>query len=392
MKKIFSIILAFAMTIMLTNAQTVEKSGLFENTYVTVSGGVVSNTQFGNFTKDNWYKVSPSVGLELGKYITPVVGFSVEGIGLIGTTTSRTFFDESVVLGNGKLNFSNWFGGYPGQPRRVEVTGVLGYGWGHDYAATSYGQYRANEGIVVINERSDQVVGKNGVLTDKNYTVYKAGAELNVNLGKERAWQINFRPSVLWFHKEAGNFISTPFITTKRDARFNVQLGVTYKFGNRAKGHNFRLCPYSVTRAEYDELFAKYSELVNRGPEIKEVYKTITETKEVVVHDTKVLVGSTVITFGIGSVALTPTERAKVELFAESLDNDTLVQIVGSADSKTGSETRNFALAQRRAEVVKNILTNDYGIAEDRIETLTRIDATKDVNTSRSAILTLNVR
>ena len=150
MKKIFSIILAFAMTITLANAQTVEKSGLFENTYVTVSGGVVSNTQFGNFTKDNWYKVSPSVGLELGKYITPVVGFSVEGIGLIRTTTSRTFFDESVVLGNGKLNFSNWFGGYPGQPRRVEVVGVLGYGWGHDYAATSYGQYRASDGTVII--------------------------------------------------------------------------------------------------------------------------------------------------------------------------------------------------------------------------------------------------
>ena len=391
MKKILSIFAALVMTTMIASAQTVEKSGLFENTYVTVSGGVVTGTQFGNMTKDNWYKVSPVVGLELGKYITPVIGFSAEGLGFIGTTTSRTFFDESAVLANGKLNLSNWFGGYPGQPRRVEVVGVLGYGWGHDYVATSYGQYRGSEAGTMVNGRSDEVVGKNGIPTDKNYTVYKTGAELNFNLGKSRAWQINLKPSVLWFHKVAGNYVSTPFLTTKRDARANVMLGLTYKFGNKSKGHNFRLCPYSVTQADYDALNAKYNELLNSEPEVLAVVKRVTETKEVVKTETKVLVGSTIITFPIGSCELSSVERAKVDAFAKSLDSDTLIQVVGSADSKTGSETRNFALAQNRARVVKNVLTNDYGISEDRISVDTRIDATDNVETSRSAILTLSV-
>lgn len=390
MKKILSIFAALVMTTMIASAQTVEKSGLFENTYVTVSGGVVTGTQFGNMTKDNWYKVSPVVGLELGKYITPVIGFSAEGLGFIGTTTSRTFFDESAVLANGKLNFSNWFGGYPGQPRRVEVVGVLGYGWGHDYVATSYGQYRGSETGTMVNGRSDEVVGKNGIPTDKNYTVYKTGAELNFNLGKSRAWQINLKPSVLWFHKVAGNYVSTPFLTTKRDARANVMLGLTYKFGNKSKGHNFRLCPYSVTQADYDALNAKYNELLNREPEVFPIVKT--ETKEVMIKgDTRVLVGSTVITFSIGSCALSNVERGKVDLFAKSLDSDTLVQIVGSADSKTGSETRNFALAQNRANVVKNILVNDYGISPDRISVNTKIDITGNPELDRSATLTLSV-
>ena len=390
MRKILSIILALVISGIFASAQTVEKSGLFENTYVTVSGGVTTNTQFGNMTKDNWYKVSPVVGLELGKYITPVIGFSAEGLGFIGTTTSRTFFDESAVLANGKLNFSNWFGGYPGQPRRVEVIGVLGYGWGHDYVATSYGQYRGSEAGAMVNGRSDEVVGKNGIPTDKNYTVYKTGAELNFNLGKSRAWQINLKPSVLWFHKVAGNYVSTPFLTTKRDARANVMLGLTYKFGNKSKGHNFRLCPYSVTQADYDALNAKYNELLNREPEVFPVVKT--ETKEVQIKgDTRVLVGSTVITFSIGSCALSNVERGKVDLFAKSLDSDTLVQIVGSADSKTGSETRNFALAQNRANVVKNILVNDYGISPDRISVNTKIDITGNPELDRSATLTLSV-
>ena len=119
--------------------------------------------------------------------------------------------------------------------------------------------------------------------------------------------------------------------------------------------------------------------------------KTVTETKEVVVEKTRVLVGSNIITFEIGSCELTPTEKAKVEAFAKSLDNDTLVQIVGSADSKTGTETRNFALAHNRANIVKNVLVNEYGIDADRISVDSKIDATDNVLTSRSAILTLSV-
>ena len=85
------------------------------------------------------------------------------------------------------------------------------------------------------------------------------------------------------------------------------------------------------------------------------------------------------------------TSYVKVEMFAKSLDSDTLVQVVGSADTKTGTETRNFALAQNRANVVKNVLVNEYGVAADRITVNTKIDATDNVETSRSAILTLSV-
>lgn len=400
MKKIFSIIIAFVMMITLANAQTVESSRLFENTYVTLIGGGTTTGQFNQVPAPFFWDgakgvaqgVRPFAGLEFGKYITPVVGFSVEGLAFYNTTTSYTFIDESAVLANGKLNFSNWFGGYKGQPRRVEVVGVLGMGWGHDY--TGNGQTVSSK----PGEDLETVVGTNvydgapTIPTDRNYVVYNAGAELNINLGEARAWQINVRPGVMWFNK----YTKTQYQSLPRfmsDARANIQVGVTYKFGSKRKGgsHNFVLCPYEVTRADYDKVLAELEAEKNKPVQTKEVVKETVRTERVIEKETRVLVGSTIITFPIGSAALSSVEKAKVAAFAKSLDKDTLVQIVGSADTKTGTETRNFALAQNRANVVKNVLVNEFGISADRISVDTKMDATGTVETDRSAILTLNV-
>lgn len=397
MKKFYCLMIALFVAMFTMNAQTVEHSKLFDNVSVTVLGGGVTTGQFMDVptpffwdgTKAVFNGVRPLMGIEFTKYITPAFGLSVEGLGFVNTTTSDTFFDESAVLANGKLNLSNWFGGYKGQPRRVEVVAVAGLGWGHDYvngSAQTWASTPAEDKALVVGNNP---YNSNAVLfTDKNYVVYDAGAELNFNLGEERAWQISVRPGVMWFNKyTAGNFQSLP--TWKHDARANMQLGVTYKFG-KAGHHNFRLCPYSVTKADYDALMAKYNELAGREPEVKEVVKetvkTETVTKEVVAYRGV----KTYITFAIGSAALTDVEREKVGLFAESLDKDTLIQIVGSADSGTGSETRNFALANNRANVVKNVLVNDYGVAADRITVSTKLDVTNNPKTSRCAVIAVD--
>ena len=364
-------------------AQTVQPSKAFENTYFSVYGGVTTTGQFSDVVSPFFWDgakavangVRPMVGVELGKYITPSVGYSVEGIGFFNTTTSTTFFDESAVVANGKLNISNWLGGYKGQPRRIELVGFAGLGWGHDFVGE--GQTWTSE----PNDELDTVYGINtyndelGRATDKNYLVYNAGLELNFNLGKARAWQVNVKPSIMFFNKANEAYQSIP---TMADARATVQVGVTYKFGSKSKNsHNFVLCPYSVTKAELDAALAKIHELENREPVVKEVVKTVIETKETIIKgDTRVLVGSTVITFPIRTAELTKVEKQKVGLFAKSLDNDTLIQIVGSADSKTGTEGRNFVLANSRANVVKNVLVSDYGISADRIAVNVKLDAT----------------
>ena len=394
MKKILSMIIAFALMIGLANAQTVEHSRLFENTYVTLVGGGTTTGQFANVPAPFFWDgakgvangVRPFVGLEFGKYVTPVVGLSIEGLAFYNTTTSYTFIDESAVLANGKINFSNWFGGYKGQPRRVEVVGVVGLGWGRDYVGN--GQTWTSR----LGNGLEPVVGhdpynSNGInFTDKNYIVYNTGLELNVNLGKARAWQINVRPGVLWFSKHSGEYQSFP--TWGKDARANVQLGVTYKFGSKKKhSHNFVLCPYTVTAEERDALTKRINELENRAPEVKVVVKTQVDT---IVVEKPVVNNkfSTIITFKIGSSKLEKVELAKLGVFAGVLAENEKVNIVGSADTATGSLKTNEKLSEKRAEAVKNALVN-LGVSADRITTSTALDTNAEPAASRAAVITV---
>lgn len=150
--------------------------------------------------------------------------------------------------------------------------------------------------------------------------------------------------------------------------------------------------PFTIE--DYNNLNKRVGSLEQENSDLKSKLIDCQSKKPEVVQvagPTRILIGSTVITFPIGSCVLNEAERQKVGLFAESLDNETIIQIVGSADSKTGSQNRNFALAKNRANVVKNILTEVYGIAQDRIHTDYVLDATDKAETSRSAIITLSV-
>jgi outer membrane protein OmpA-like peptidoglycan-associated protein len=180
----------------------------------------------------------------------------------------------------------------------------------------------------------------------------------------------------------------------------SATIGVAFNISHKKNFDRFK--SVGVYKADYDKLYNENGELRERvgnleqqNEELKKNLKAASnkpaQVKEVVVEKTRVLVGSNIITFPIGSCVLSETERAKVEAFAKSLDADTLVQVMGSADSKTGTETRNFALAKNRANVVKNELVKN-GVAEDRIAVASTLDATDNVATSRSAVVTLSVK
>ena len=347
MKKILSFILVFFMLFSMANAQTVENSRVFENTYVTLYGGGITTTHTGGqpFFWDgaaNIVKgVRPLAGLEVGKYVTPVVGFGIEGLAMFGTTGSNTFVDQSNVVGNLKLNLSNWFGGYKGEPRRVEVVFVPGLGWGHDYGDVYY---------------------------DRDYLTYNLGAELDVNLGKAKALQIVVKPVVMWnnYGTPNGNIL-TPILP---NMQARLQVGLSYKFGSRrTNSHNFVLCPYSVTADDYAAAKALIAELEAREPVVKEVVKEVVVEKVVEKQVPVVYGGTTVVAFKVGSSVLSDVEKAKLNRFAMTLDKNVRVHVLGSADSKTGTETRNYTLAQERADAVKDYLVKEFGLTDVLVST-----------------------
>ena len=168
----------------------------------------------------------------------------------------------------------------------------------------------------------------------------------------------------------------------------SATVGITLNIGKKRNFDRYssRVAPLMK---EIEDLKAALVECQSR-PVPEPVVKTVTETKEVLVKETKVLTGSTVITFALGKSKLTNVEADKVNMFAESFkDGETLIKVVGSADSKTGTKKGNEKLAKKRAEVVKNALVK-AGIAESRVIVDDTIDATENVETSRSAIITLS--
>lgn len=165
-------------------------------------------------------------------------------------------------------------------------------------------------------------------------------------------------------------------------------IGVTFNLGKK-KNFDRYSTKVQPLMEQIDDLKKQLAECQSR-PVPEPVVKTVTETKEVIVKETQVLTGSTVITFALGKSKLTNVEADKVKMFAESFkDGETLIKVVGSADSKTGTKKGNEKLAKKRAEVVKNALVK-AGIAESRVIVDDTIDATENVETSRSAIITLS--
>lgn len=382
MKKFFSILVAFVMMITLANAQTVESSRLFENTYVTLSGGTITTAHTGGqpFFWDGAGNIvrgfRPYAGLEVGKYVTPVVGFSIEGLALFNTLGTSTFVDQSNVVGNVKFNLSNLFGGYPGQPRRVEVVLVPGLGWGHDYGLGT--------GLHEITP-ADPELGTDAVY-DRNYFTYNVGVELNVNLGKARAWQINVKPAATWNNYESVN------VPRRDNLQGRLQVGVTYKFGSRRKNsHNFVVCPYTVTAAEYDALRQRYDDLALQKAKVdttvveKEVVREVVVERQVVKEPAL----ATILTFPIGSTKLSKVERAKLGVFVRVVAENEFVNIVGSADTATGSDALNQKLAEGRAQVVRDLLVNEFGLAPERVRVSTQFDTNDVAEASRAAVITL---
>lgn len=404
MRKFLTILATLLLAVSL-NAQTVVGSKFFENMYVSVNAGSITTVHPAEGTPFFWDGASvlmsgnrPVVGIEFGKYITPVVGFGLETLMMFGTTDAFTFVDQQNTVGNLKLNLSNWFGGYLGYPRTLEIVLVPGLGWGHTYVAD------------YVNEIHPGVF-------DRNYLTYNLGAEFNINFGKARQWQLNIKPVIM--SNEYNNELKIrPNLVQGR-----LQIGFTYKFkSRRLNSHNFVLCPYDakqsdynnlnaeyqrvladykaitaiesgkVSKASYDSLAARYSELDTRYKELvdrKSEVKTVVETKEIpiTVTETKfVPVGKQIVSFEIGSSVISTVEKTKLEAFVRSIPADSKIRVTGSADTETGNENGNNSLAESRAGAVVGILSG-LGITRDRIEVNTELDAIDVPEASRAAIV-----
>ena len=321
MKKfIFMLIAMFTFAIGTISAQTQNdyagSSKFTDNVSVTLQGGVL--TSFDNFYSGHT-AMAPIIVVGADKYVTPWLGFGIEGRTLIGTGhgsyNTYTAFDYVNVSGYGKVNLANVFK-FDGTRKFFEPVVYTGLGWGHQTAG--YGE------------------------DHNNWMTYRAGAEFNFNLGKERAWGIVVNPSVVWNDIDNGKLV-------KKNGSFEITAGVVYRFKNSNGTRSFVKAKL-YDQAEVDALNKKINELESRKPEVIEkiVEKPVTNANA---YEQNVFVAP----FKFNSSSLSSKCKSVLDAIPEG--TTVVVDAYASQEPKSAKK-HNKALSDARATAVKTYLEN----------------------------------
>ena len=277
-----------------------------DNVSVTVQGGVL--TSFDNFYSGHT-AMAPIALVGVDKYVNPWFGVGVEARTLIGTGNgsynTKTVFDWVNLSGYAKFNVLNMFN-YNGERRTFEPVVYTGLGWGHSTACLH-----------------------------TNQATYRAGVELNLNLGKEKAWGIVLNPSVVW-----GGM--TEHKLNKHDGNFEVTAGVVYHF-KTSNGTRTFAKPRLYSQSEIDALNARIKELDSRPVAVKEVINTNLTASVNVVEKTYI------VTFAKSKADLTNAAKA-------NLDKITGTVVIEASASPEGTTKFNQKLSEDRANAVKSYL------------------------------------
>lgn len=359
MKKLFTI-LAMSAAVLTAGAQkTVQGAGFFDNWSLGLVGGGITKTTHSAF----WGDMRATYGVEATKQITPVFGLGFQYLANNNTSDSKTVFDHSNLSLLGKINLSNLFCGYNGQPRLFEVEAVAGAGWGHAFYPHTEGQ-------------------------DENYFTSKYGVNFNFNVGQAKAWTISIKPSIVYDMRGTSDhhkhYTSDCYYHVNNSA-IELLAGVTYHFKNRNNGKHYMTILKAYDQAEVDGLNAKINDLRSQvndkdaqlaklGADNRDLQQQLNDCrnqKPATITNTVTKTNASLeqtVTFRQGKSTVDASQLPNVERVATFLKNhkDATVDIKGYA-SPEGSAEINAKIAKARAEAVKTILVNKYKIAANRI-------------------------
>ena len=340
MKKFIFMIMAALCSIMTVSAQSQSNycgsSKFFDNVSIGVVGGVETNL-------NDWNAPQGAVaGIVLNKEISPIFGVTLEGNtninGLRNWASdashicSHTFDAFSVYL-TPRVNWTNALFGYKGSPRKFELEAVAGPGYGfwlHD---------------------------------EYNALLVKAGLNLNYNLSN--AFTVTLRPAVV-YNLDANN---AHFDT--RNAVAQLSVGIVYHFKTSNGTRSFKKAKL-YSQSEVDALNAKIKDLQSNLETANKAVKTnVINTVDTVYTESPSSLGN-VVSFTLNSAKVDETQMANLDNAVRILKEnpDLKVTLKGYADKNTGSATYNKRLSVRRAEAVKKVIVDKYGIDTDRIDVL----------------------
>lgn len=326
--------------------------GVFAGTNFSLS----ENVRFAPFLKT----LGPSVGISAGKYFTPAVGARVRvsylsqksrandelveahpdiyGNGLYKFSMISTFVD-------GLFNFNNIFAPYK-ETNRFNVVGVVGIGmnssFGFDDKITNWSPSKGGQYEV---DRS----GATGLAVHAGLQLgYKINDALDVNLEST-------------FNATDDGCNGTRY-DRKYDGYIYIVGGLTYHFKDHYGDRRFKYLTMT-DQSEIDRLNAQINaaraELANKPEPIVRVEKKV-ETNRVL---------DMTVSFIIDKYNITDVQKNNVQRVAKYLKDNPSINLIitGYADVKTGYPAYNLKLSERRANAVRDMLVNDFGVDPSRL-------------------------
>lgn len=340
--------------------QTLKHYKTGDNWFFGISAGtnfsLSENIRFASFPK----RFGPSVGVAVGKNFSPAVGARVRvsylkqssranselidaypeiyGDGVYRFSMVSTYFD-------GLFNFNNIFKPY-NENSRFNVIGVVGIGFntsfGFDdkiknWSPSKGGQYEV-----------DRSTG--------TYLAIHAGLQLNYKVSE--AVDINLETT---YNATDDGYNGTRY-DRKYDGYIYIVAGATYHFKDHYGDRRFKYVTMT-DQAQIDHLNAQINaaraELANKPEPIVRVEKKV-ETSRVL---------DMTVSFIIDKYDITDIQKNNVQKVAEYLLNNPKINLIitGYADVKTGNPAYNLKLSERRANAVRDMLVNDFGVDPSRL-------------------------
>ena len=349
------LLLAGVLGISSLNAQTTDEEQYVkfrDNWSIGINGGIVTPLTHSAFFKN----ARATMGIDLNKQLSPIYGLTLENMWSINTFESNAAFDASNLMLLHRVNLNNVFSRYKGKPSLFEVEALAGFGWLHVNDA-----YYTEEGE-----------------KDGNWISSKAGLNFNFNIGEKKAWTIAVKPAITWTMTQ---FDADNLHFDANQAAWEITAGVVYHFKNSSGKHYYtngcnhaeQIAALNATISSMEaEAAGKDRALQNAQETISDLQKELSDCKNKKVEPAKQIVAENeyVVIFRQSSSKVDALQMPNIDRLASYLkkNSNAKVSISGYA-SPEGNAEFNQKLSEKRAEAVKKILVDKYGISADRIET-----------------------
>ncbi len=337
------------------------------------SGAIVRGPYETNMLGDNWFiglggginvlmnegydiKIGPSIDANFGKWFTPSIGMRAgyQGMNFNSVTDESTVkYGYMYFHGDFLWNISNAIGGYK-ETRFWNLVPYLHAGFFRSYG-TSGSDFADNEfamgaGLLHnlrLTDRLDIIIDMRATIVNGSIHGSSGAAVLpsvTAGLAFDLGWPNFVRTSSILGAVEAANAEKTAILETAIVALEAANVAL---------------------EAENMGLQKKNSDLNKTVQKLKSI-ETADETEIVEMQPITVY-------FSIGKAVLDEFELQHLDFYARNIiekvnaDPQVSIVIMGSADNNTGTAKRNKYLSEERGKYIVNLLSEKYGIDENRV-------------------------